>query len=529
VVPTRPARRGQPTAALPSTRMGIDARRTAVAIAGGLVALTALTALYVRILAVGNAVVVSTTFLLVVLLVAASSTLTAAVATSLAATLCFNFFFLPPVRTFTIAEPQNWVALGAFLVVSVVGSNLSARVRAQAREASARREELARLYDLSRDVLLAGDTREGRLAIVHAIARRFDLPFASIALPISESAWDIVSAGPRVVDVPGATLTEVLAEARRRVEFDAEARTYAGHRTMDVQDTPVALVPLRVGTRPIGLLAASAGVVDAGTLDAIGGLAAMAIERLQMLDERRDAALLKQSEALKSTLLASLGHDLRTPLTTIRIGAENLRSGGLPDDEREEQAGLVLAEAGRLERLFANVLDMARLEAGAVTADLQRTHPDEVVEAARSQVANVLDGHRVTQDLQVYGPVLLDPRLTATALARLLENAAQYAPPDSTIGIATRRDQRGVRFEVRDHGPGIPPGDLAHVFERFYRGAGSSGRPTGTGMGLWIARGLLSAQGAQVWVDQPADGGSLFTILVPPHADDAHPTTEPMA
>ncbi len=155
----------------------------------------ALTGLYASVLHIRNAATVSTTFLLVVLLVAASSTLAAAVVTSLVAMLSFNFFFLPPVGTLTIADPQNWVALGAFLVVSVVASNLSARARARADEAQARRAELARLYDLSRDVLLTEDTREGIAAVARAIARRFDLSFAALALPNGGGAWDVVHAG----------------------------------------------------------------------------------------------------------------------------------------------------------------------------------------------------------------------------------------------------------------------------------------------------------------------------------------------
>ena len=498
------------------------------ALLAGLAGLAAITTLYVRVLHIHNAATVSTSFLLVVLLVAASSTLAAAVMTSIAALLCFNFFFLPPVRTFTIADPQNWVALVAFLVVSVVASNLSARVHARAEEATARRVELARLYDLSRDALLVGDNRDGITAIVHAIARRFELPFVAIALPDDSGGWDVAHAGPRPLEIPATSLAEALDEARRRVEFDAEARTYAGHRAFDVRGERVSLVPLRVGTRAVGLLATSGGHVDPGTLDAIGGLAAMAIERLQMLDERREAALLRQSEQLKTTLLASLGHDLRTPLTAIRVGVENLRTGLLPDDERDVQATLVLAEAGRLDRLFQNLLDMARLEAGTVSPESRRTHPSEVIEAARAQVEAVLAGHVVHEDLQVDEPALLDPRLTATALARLLENAAQYTAPGSAIDVTTRRDDGALLFIVRDHGAGIPARDLPHVFERFYRGSDGPQRPAGTGMGLWIARGLLAAQGAQVWAENASDGdgGARFTIRVPARDNaDAPPSS----
>jgi two-component system sensor histidine kinase KdpD len=483
------------------------------------IAVTTVTCL--TLLDVGNAAIVSTSFLLVVLLVAASSTLAAAIATSLVAMLCFNFFFLPPVRTLTIADPQNWVALFAFLVVSLVASNLSARARARAEEALARRAELAKLYDLSRDVLQSEDSREGIVAIARAIARRFDLAVAALALPRAPDTWDVVQAGTRAVVLPPDELSGALAAAHRRIEFDARARTYAGHRSLSIDDLHLTLVPLRVGTRPIGLLATESDHVDAGTLDAIAGLAALAVERTQLLEERRQAALTRQSEALKTTLLASIGHDLRTPLTAIRVGIENLRSRQLELGERDAQTDLILAEVARLDRLFQNLLEMARLDAGAVTTERRRTHPSEIIEAARAHAAQALRAHRVVVDVDGETPVDVDPRLTATALGHVLENAAQHAPPATDIAVTARVEADGLHLTVRDQGPGVPTVDLPHVFERFYRGASADRRPTGTGMGLWIARGVLAAQGGQIWADNPSGGGARVTMHVPVHDERA--------
>ena len=484
----------------------------------GGIALT--TFIYLRVLDVRNAAIVSTSFLLVVLLVAASSTLGAAVATSVVAMLCFNYFFLPPVRTFTIADPQNWVALFAFLVVSLVASNLSARARAKAREAHGRRDELARLYDLSRDVLLTEDTPEGLAAVARAVARRFDLGVVALAVPRDATHWDVVHAGAHDLRLPESALAEALEAARQRLEFDAEARTYAGHRPLQVGDRLLHLIPLRVGTKAIGLLAVERGRVDAGTLDAIAGLAAMAIERVQLLQERRAAALTRQSEALKTTLLASIGHDLRTPLTTIRVGIENLSAASLSAADRATQAALVLGEVQRLDRLFANLLEMARLDAGSVAVERRRTLPSEIIDAARAQVGRDLRQHRI--DVQVDGerPAFVDPRLTATALARVLENAAQYAPPGSLITIEGRNGADGLEIAVRDEGPGIPPSSLPRIFDRFYRGTGGSRRPSGTGMGLWIARGLLAAQGGRIRAENMADRGARFELRVPEEAGD---------
>ena len=488
--------------------------RPLLPLVAGLAALAALTTLYAAVLHVQNAAIVAMTFLLVVLLVAASSTLVSAVVTSTIAMLCFNFFFLPPVRTFTIADPQNWVALAAFLGVSVVASNLSARARLRAEDALARRAELARLYDLSRDILLAGDDAGGRAALMRAIVRRFDLSFVALAVPGADEAWEITEAGALTLDLPPALLTDTLASATQRLEFDARARTYAGQLSTRIDDHDVQLIPLRVGTRPIGLLAAAGGRLDPGTLDAIAGLAALAIERVQMLEERRDAALTRQSEHLKTTLLASLGHDLRTPLTAIRVGVENLRAIDLPLEERREQTHLVLREVERLDRLFQNLLDMARLDAGTVPTEPRLVHPSEIIEAARAQVAQTLRRHALDITLDADDPVRVDPRLTASALARLLENAAQYSPEGSHITLTGAGRDGALTLSVQDEGPGLSATDLPHVFERFYRGAGGHARPSGTGMGLWIARSMLAAEGGEIWAERVPGTGARLTMRV---------------
>ncbi len=481
---------------------------------------TALSALAIVTLVLGpwlrvsNAAIVSTTYLMVVLLVAATSRLAVAILTSMAAMLCLNYFFLPPVGTFTISDPQNWVALFAFLAVSLVASNLSAVARTQTRDAVGRRDELARLFDLSRDVLMMTDSREALSGLARSIARRFDLEFVAVALPRGDG-WDLFDAGPREVVLDRNELTSVLAAARSSLEFDAYARTYAGHKTMTAGGTSVRLVPLRVGTKPIGVLAAAGRPVEAGTLDTLAGVAAIAIERAQFLEERKAGELTRQSEQLKTALLASIGHDLRTPLTAIRVAASNLQGPGLITADRVEQIDVILSEVERLTRLFQNVLEMARIDAGAVAADARWTHPSEIVEAARDQVGQTIQGHTLDVRIEPDVPMRLDPRLTATALAHLLENAAQYAPAGSPIVIDTRLTGDGLLIEVRDQGPGIAPADLPRLFDRFYRGAAAQTRASGTGMGLWIVRGLLAVERGRVWAENRAAGGAQFSILVP--------------
>jgi two-component system sensor histidine kinase KdpD len=463
---------------------------------------------------VSNAATVSVTYLLLVLLVAATSRLAVAVVTSIAAMLSLNFFFLPPVGTFTIADPHNWVALFAFLVVSLVASHLSAVARARTDEAVGRRNELARLFDLSRDVLMVTESREALAALARAISRRFDLEFVAIAVP-REGEWDVYPAGARSIELDKRQLASAYAAAQTTLEFDAYARTYAGHRTMTVNGDVVRLVPLRLGTKPIGVLAASGRPVEAGTLDTLAGVVAIAIERAHLLEERQAGELTRQSEQLKTALLASLGHDLRTPLTAIRIAANNIKAPELGADDRVEQSDVILSEVERLTRLFQNLLEMGRIDAGAITTECRWTHPSEIVAAARDQVEQTVQNHKLEVTIEPDTPVRLDPRLTATALAHLLENAAQYSPDGGAIQVSGRVGQEGLTFQVSDHGAGIAAAGLPHLFERFYRGGAAKSRTSGTGMGLWIVRGLLAAANGQVWAENRPDGGAQFTMTVP--------------
>jgi len=350
-------------------------RHEPIRAAAALLCLAIITWIYASWLHVTNTTTVALTFLLVVLVTAATSRLRVAVITSVAAMLSFNFFFLPPLGTLTIAEPQNWVALFVFLVVSLVASNLSAAAR------------------------------------------------------------------------------------------DREA---------------------------------------------------LALERLQLLEEKKGAEVARRSEEMKSALLASLAHDLRTPLTAIRVAATNLQASWLTDADRREQSEVVLTEVAHLTRLFENILDMARIDAGAVASTKQWVHPLEVIEAARDQVKPALREH----PLQIEGGaddmlVQLDPRLTAAALSHLLENAAQYSPAGALIDVTAVSSGTQLLIHVRDRGPGIAKDELPRLFERFYRGNSGGGRTTGTGMGLAIARGLLAAEGGRVLGGNAAGGGAVFTIAVP--------------
>jgi two-component system sensor histidine kinase KdpD len=440
-------------------------------------------------------------FLIVVLFVAATSPLWVAVVTSFAAVFAFNFFFLPPVGTLTIADPQNWIALIALLTVSLVGSNLSAVARARTQESEARRDELGRLFDLSRDILLVTDSQAANSSLAGFISRRFDLQFVAICLPHGDE-WLVYEAGSNRQTLDPRDLSA----AFKRVESDHAPVGGAA---------AVRLTPLQIGARPIGLLAVAGRPIESETLDAVAGVAAIALERAQFLDDRKAADVARQSEALKSALLASLGHDLRTPLTAIRVAASNLQASWPDEGERKDQSDLILMEVDRLTRLFQNILEMARIDAGAVAEDTRWVSPSEIIEAARSSVEPALRGRPVEVVADAERLVRLDPRLTAAALSQLLENAAQYSPAGSPIDVRANVGGEGLTIAVRDRGPGIPEADLSHVFERFHRGANARGRRSGTGMGLAIARGVLAVERGQIVAENCPDGGARFTISVP--------------
>jgi len=495
-------------------------------LAAGVAALGAITLIYADWLKIENATVVGLTYLLVILLVAAAATLRVAVTTSLFALLAFNYFFLAPVRTFTIADPLNWFALFAFLVVSVVASRLSLVARQRADEATTRRDEMGRLFDLSRDILLATDARDAVDVLVRYVSRRFNLDHVTICLPAA-GGWKLHESGGGLT-LDQAVLDIAMASARGTLEFDAQTRTYGGHRLVrSAEGLKVWLVPLRLGMRAVGLLAASGREMEPGSLDALAGLAAIAIERAKLLEERQDAERVRQSAELKSALLSSLGHDLKTPLTAITAAAGNVRAQWGDEIQRREQLDIITAEVSRLNRLFQNIVEMARIETGAVDAEHEWVFPSDIVEAAVQQVQQALAGHEI--DVACGGDVVVhvDPRLTSAALAHLLENAGQYSPAGSAITVSATVDADTLTMAVRDRGPGINSEDLQFLFERFYRGADARRRAFGTGMGLAITRGLLAAQHGHVWAENHADGGALFTMKIPapsrastvPHGD----------
>lgn len=488
--------------------------RDVAVLSGGLM-VTLATIAILRLVPHVSQTTVALALLLVVLGTATLGRLWSATVVAILATLGFNFFFFPPVGTLTIADPQNWVALIAFLAAAVTASNLSAVAQARAREAIARRNEVTRLFDLTRDVLLTTETTGAVDALACHVARRFELSRVAICIP-TDTGWRVHQGGADEIRVDTTTLNAALVKAGGALEFDAYERAYEGHVRLDDAAPAVLIVPVRHGPQPIGLLAAEAPALDIGALDAVAGVVAIAIERTEFLSEREMAELVRQKADLAATLLASLSHDLRTPLTAIRVAVENLQTD-LPVQERRTQTSVAITELERLSRLFQDILDMARIDAAAIHVEQQWVTPADIVDAAAAHVRHSINGRPLRVDADAEMQVQVDPRVASVALSHLLENAAQYSPPDRDIEVDAHVEPDGLRVAVTDRGPGLDPGELEHLFERFYRGHKARQLTTGTGMGLAITRGLLAAVGGRVWAENAEGAGARFTMLVPGH------------
>jgi two-component system, OmpR family, sensor histidine kinase KdpD len=495
-------------------------RRDALVAIGGVAGLAVIILALRTIQAHPNPTIAALLFLLVVLAAATAARLRVAIGMSVAATMAFNFFLLPPFHTLSISEPQNWVALFVFVVVAFIASQLSAAVRQRASEAEVRKQEVTRLFDLSRDILLTTDS-EGAIAdVARCVALRFELDAVAICLPAA-TGWELHQGGERPIEPSREQLDQALARLRGPVENVGRHRV--GGADVAASERAMALVPLRVGTKPVGILAVRGPHSDSGTLDALGGVVAIAIERAHFLAERKQSEALSQRADLASALLASFSHDLRTPVTSVRVAVTNLQDIALAPAERRAQAQLALEELDRLTRLFQDILDMARIDAAAVNPERQWVSPADIVDAAVAHVGPTLIEHTLRIDADGANEIRVDPRLTSTALAHVLENAARYSPTTSVIAVHAWTEADGAYFVVRDHGPGLAASDVDHLFEPFYRGQ-KTRHATGTGLGLAITRGLLAAEDGRIWCENVPGGGAQFTIAIPSliRVPDAH-------
>jgi len=261
---------------------------------------------------------------------------------------------------------------------------------------------------------------------------------------------------------------------------------------------------------PVGTLA----IADPQNWIALIVFLIVAVIASQLSTAAKDRALARQKAELASTLLASLSHDVRTPLTAIRVAIDNL-IGALPPEERHSQVAAASAEIDRLTRLFDDIFDMANIDTAAIQIDRQWVGAADVVDAALVYVRPIVDGHAVQVKADSEMEAEIDPRLASSALSHLLENAAQYSPRDSEIVVSASVELDGLHVTVTDHGPGLAADELEYLFDRFYRGRTARQRSSGTGMGLSITRGLLAAAGGRVWAENDPGGGARFSMVVP--------------
>jgi two-component system sensor histidine kinase KdpD len=445
-----------------------------------------------------NPTTVALTFLLVVLLLASRWGLTVAITTAVVATLAFNYYFLPPIHTFTIADPQNWIALLAFLASAIVASRLAERARREALNATRRRKEVERLYSLSQQLLATDNVMELLNSIPHYVRDAFGLKAAAMFLPKRKAVYRTG------VDHPELS------------EEQLESVSGRGELVVD-EEQQLCFVPLRIGVKPVGSLGLEGSVLSRETLEAVGSLIAISIERAGAVETLTRAEAARESETLRSALLDSVTHEFRTPLTSIKASVTTLLSTPQIDSEGQKELLTVIdEEADRLNRLVGEAAEMAQLDAQQVELRRETYAVRQVVEAALEKSKQVLAGREVKLQLpESLPPVRIDLERIAEVLVQLLENAAKYSPAGTPITISAEPAGKMVDIGVADRGPGIDDMEQSLVFEKFYRGRDQRYRVQGTGMGLAIAKAIVEAHGGTIGVTSQLGSGSVFHFTVP--------------
>lgn len=456
-------------------------------------------------------------FLIAVLYSAVTWGLGPSIFTSLLSVLVYNFFFMPPVYAFAVAGLQDLLTLVVFLIVAVLTSDLMARVREQAETAKRREAQTAALYALTREIADAGGVDDVLRVVVSKIAQIFR---ARAVLWLPDSGQLVLQAGYP----PGTQVSEV---ERAIATWAWRHNQPAGRGTDTFPGAEWFFMPLSTANGTVGVLGLQFEAPGAGLtsdrrrlLEALADQAAVAIERTRLIQAMEQAKLAKETERLQAALLSSISHDLRTPLTSI-IGAVTslLTDRGTYDEAtRRDLLWTIQEEAERLNRFVGNLLDVTRLESGALRLHREWVEIEEVIGVASARLARSLSQHRLTVDIQPGLPMLrLDFVLIEQVLVNLLDNAAKYSPPGTTIRLSARREGDSVVVEVADEGIGIPPADLERIFDKFYRVPGSDRQGAGLGLGLFICRGIVEAHGGRISARSPAAGGkgTVFTVTFP--------------
>ena len=435
-------------------------------------------------------------YIIAILSIATGWGLSEAIVASVLAMLCLNYYFLPPIGTFTIADPQNWTALVTFLITAITASRLSATARRRSLEVLERQQEVERLYALSRAILLT----EPSVSMAKEVAGHIAQTFAAPAVVLYTRADHMFyRAGPE--EFPG--LDEQLRQAA------VEGTRFNTDRSW--------ITAIRLGGEPIGSVGMSGVDLSDSALESLANLAAIGLERARAQEAANKAEVSRQSDELKSTLLDAIAHEFQTPLTTIKAATSALLAQREPaPGQRADLIHLVDEEAQRLSRLVSDAIRMARIEAGTIRLHLEPTAVSALVESVLSEKRAALEERPVTVNIPTDLPCLrVDPELIAMAMRQLIDNAVKYSEPPAGVDIAARSEDGHVVLSVRDHGQGIPPAELTHIFEKFYRGRQSRGQISGAGLGLAIARAVIEAHGGRIWAESPAGQGTKIQIELP--------------
>jgi two-component system, OmpR family, sensor histidine kinase KdpD len=475
---------------LPSARE-LGSRLLISAVAALLVVLA-----YRRILHV-NQTTVALTFLVLVQIAAFRWGLVYSVVLAIGSTILYNYFFLPPVGSFTVADPQNWIALFALLASAIFISQISESERRQTTLSESRRREMERLYEFSNQLLLEEDLHAVARHAPRIVANIFGLEAVTLYLSDSDTAY---SSDPHRMLV---SMDELRNAARSP---DAPRRNLAN----------VSLVPLELGLRASGSVAMTQGGYSSGLYDAIGSLLAIALERAAALDRSSRLEAAREGERLRSALLDSVTHELRTPLTAIRAAVTSLSSqSSLEEGERTEMLAIIDEESVRLDKLIGQAVEMAQLDSDGIEVRLEQTTVRDIIESSIEDSRAHLRSHPVHVEIPPKIPSLpLDSALLRRALRHLLENAARYSPPGSPVTIQAQVREDRLVLSVTDQGSGIDKAEQAYIFDKFYRGSGHQ-TVHGTGMGLAIVKAILRALGGGIEVVSQPGKGATFSLWVP--------------
>jgi len=442
-----------------------------------------------------NQTTVALMFLVMVLLTSAYWGLRYALVMALLATAAFNFFFLPPFGTFTIADPQNWVALFAFLVTALVASNLAERARREAEAAKQRRRDVERLYGLSQRLLAS----ENALELLNALPGYVHETF---------SVGSVVAMAADHPTVYRSSLEAVFEESvLRSTLLRGEPITQGG----------VSYVPLRLGMRTVGALGVTGAELSRETLDALGSLAGLAIERARALEALSKNRAEQEHERLRTALLDSVTHEFRTPLTSIKASVTTLLSGAELDDRgRRDLLTVIDEETDRLNRLVGEASEMAQLDSGKFKLQLDSHSIRDALDPALQDAKCPLEGHPVEVQVAPDLPkVRIDVERIREVLMHLLENAGKYSPAGAPIKVMSEVQGERLVTSVADRGPGIDSFEQSLIFEKFYRGQHQRYTAPGTGMGLAIAKVIIEAHGGTIGVVSQLGNGSVFSFSLP--------------